>query len=459
MNKFIKPILCLFLATAVVACKKDKIALPDNLINFEATAQGFEAGSTEVVVKVNLSRAAETAVPVSIQLTSNKAVYGSEFITDAAAVNNVISLTIPAGQTSTSFKVLKPATTVVLNGDESVDFKINSVGSSVVLGASTTLKLSFKAIISDGSQLTLEGKTPASNYTNTVFVDLSGNKQIPVDRKSWNIALTSDSKFRVVLNPAYQSTAVATSKTDINAVTLADPGTAANLNHDISDPATATLVDNWNGDITKTVFAEVSATDSENKVYLLSFEGNKDKDKWFKVKVSRTANGGYKIQYARLGETAIKTLEVSKNADFNLAFVSLETDKVVNVEPRKASWDIAWSYTTYDSGLGSPYWFQDFILLNNLGGVQSAEVMTTTVSYAAFTEANIAGLTFSATRDAIGSKWRSTQPATGARTDRFYVIKDGSGNVYKLKFVSMGVGSDGGERGKPVIEYKLVKKG
>ncbi|WP_255157753.1 HmuY family protein [Siphonobacter sp. BAB-5385] len=44
------------------------------------------------------------------------------------------------------------------------------------------------------------------------------------------------------------------------------------------------------------------------------------------------------------------------------------------------------------------------------------------------------------------------------KTDRFYVIKDAAGNVYKLKFINY-TSTDGGERGYPNIEYKLVKKG
>ncbi|MBC6109321.1 HmuY family protein [Pedobacter fastidiosus] len=311
---------------------------------------------------------------------------------------------------------------------------------------------------SDGSTLTLSGKTTESNYANIVFADFSTDKQSAVDRKSFNFGLTSDSRFRVVLNASYQTTAAATSKTDITTVTVADPGTVVNLNHDISDPLTVSLVDYWDGDITKTAFAEVSATDAENKVYVISFEGSKDKDKWFKVKITRNGTG-YKVQYARLNETTIKTLDVTKNADYNLVFVSLENNKTVLAEPVKAGWDISWSYSTYNSGLGSPYWFQDFISINNLAGVSAAEVVaTTTLTYTSFAETNITGLTFLTTRDAIGSKWRVTT-GTGIKTDRFYVVKDIAGNVYKLRFISMGVGSDGGERGKPVFEYKLIKKG
>ncbi len=43
------------------------------------------------------------------------------------------------------------------------------------------------------------------------------------------------------------------------------------------------------------------------------------------------------------------------------------------------------------------------------------------------------------------------------KTDRFYVIKDAAGNVYKLRFISFHA-SDGGVRGYPKIEYKLGKE-
>lgn len=313
---------------------------------------------------------------------------------------------------------------------------------------------------SDGSTLTLNGKTAESNYTNIVYVDFSTNKQASTDRKSFNIGLTSDGKFRVVLNPSYQTTATATSKTDITAVTLADPGTSVNLNHDILDPLTVSLADYWDGDITKTAFAEVSAIEAENKVYLLSYEGNKDKDKWFKLKVTRNSSG-YKIQYARLNETVIKTLDVPKNSDYNQVFVSLENNKIVQAEPAKANWDISWSYSTSNSGLGSPYWIQDFVSINNLGGV-TAVIVAKKDAYPTFAESDIAGLTFLPLKDVIGTTWRTAPDRNGiggaVKGDLCYIIKDSAGNYYKLKFNSY-ISGDGGERGKPVIEYKLVKKG
>jgi hypothetical protein len=457
MNKLVNYLLIIVFLLSFNACKDDEPPLPDNVAGFEAKDQGFDNTKNEADVKITLSRAESAAIAIKVDLTPSKLTYGTDFTTDPAATNNSLTLNIPAGATSVSFKVKK--TVISLNGDENIVFKIASAGTPALVGTNPELKLSFSAIISTGSTATLNGKVGTVTYANSVYFDLSGNNQTGVDRKSWNLGFYSGSDFRVILNPAYQSTAKATAKTDINAVTLADSAGII-LNHDPSDTSSIHIADDWTGDLAKTVITPISET--ENKVYVYSFEGNKSADKWFKIKISRNGEG-YKVQYARLGETTIKTLDVAKNADFNFVFASLETDKVVSVEPRTKSWDISWSYSTYNSGLNTPYWVQDYVGLNIFGGAEAAQIMTSTVSYVDFKEANIAGVTFMKTADVIGTKWRSaaapgsTTPA-GVRTDRFYVIKDAAGNIYKLKFISY-TNTDGGERGKPKLEYELVKKG
>jgi hypothetical protein len=444
------------IATVFNACKKDDPPLPDNLVQFEAGDQGFDATATESTVKIKLSRAADVATTIKVSLTASGITYATHFTTEPAATGDVITLPVAVGATEASFKV-KPVAGTFLSGSETVKFTITDV-SPLFIGTIKELNFKFGAIVSTGSTaFTLEGKTTESNYFNSVYLDLSNNQSTLAPRKSWNIGLYNGDAFRVVINPGYQSTAKALAKTDIAEVGFADT-VGIQLNHDPSDVSTSALVDNWDGSLTKTAFAEVSATDAENKVYLLSFEGNKTQDKYLKVKVTRNG-AGYKVQYAKVGETTIKTIDITKNAAYNFTFASLETDKVVTVEPQKNNWDIQWGYSTSDAGAGAPYWYQDFIAVNNVGGASAAEVLESTVTYAAFTESNVAAVTFLNTRDAIGSKWRVTSGATvGIKKDRFYVVKDPLGNVYKLRFVSMGVGTDGGERGKPVVEYALVKK-
>lgn len=456
MNRLFNKFLIVCSIVVLGACKEE-VALPDNLAGFTTTAQGIDGD--EATVQISLSRATDVAIPISIQLIPALVTYDKEFVTEPAATNNVMTVTVPAGQSGVSFKVKKKAN-IFLNGDETLTLKMTSVGSPVLTGLNTELKLSFAAITSAGSTLTLEGKTAESNYTNTVYADLSANTATPVNRKSWNLGFYQGGQFRVILNPGYQTSATATAKTDITTVTLADTSSVPDLNFSPGGEGTAALADSWDGDLSKTVFAEVSTTEAQNKVYLVSFEGSKAKDKWYKVKVNRNGEG-YKVQFAKIGETTIQTVDIPKNTDVNFSFLSLETGKTVTVEPRKVNWDIAWGYSTSNAGTvpPTPYWFQDFVLLNYTAGAEAAEVLETTVTYTNYAEANIAATTFVKTRDAIGSKWRVTSGASvGIRRDRFYVVKDPLGNVYKLKFVSMGLAADGGERGRPVIEYKLVKK-
>jgi HmuY protein len=109
-----------------------------------------------------------------------------------------------------------------------------------------------------------------------------------------------------------------------------------------------------------------------------------------------------------------------------------------------------------------PYNFSDLIAVNYLAGVTVstkiyASAAAASAAFTNFNKDSVSNATFSSNRWAIGSSWRSTQPATGARQDRFYIIKDPAGNYYKLKCKGMGIGGDGGTRGKPAFQYSLIK--
>lgn len=320
---------------------------------------------------------------------------------------------------------------------------------------------------SDGSTLTLNGLIGAEaggSAGNSVYVDFSKDKQAAVARDSWDLGFYAGTDFKVILNSTNGASALLVNKTDINAVTAADfdpnglkVGQGQGNFNIVDDGREANILN-------KTAIATVSATDAENKVYIINRKGGAGTvlgtDELFKIRVLRKG-AGYTIQYAKIADATFKTLDITKNNEANFQFVSLIKGATVSVEPVKADWDIVWGYSMYFTGT-FPYGFADLVFINNLAGVSAVQVLTATKSYAAFAEADVAGLTFSNSRDVIGSKWRTApdQQSVGGsvKTDQFYVIKDGNGNVYKLKFVSY-ISGDGGTRGKPVIEYKLVKKG
>jgi len=305
---------------------------------------------------------------------------------------------------------------------------------------------------SDGSQLTLNGGG-GTGSPNTVYVDFSSDSTATRARAGWSLGFYSGSSYRVVLNSFTSMSAVALSKTDINTVNISD---TAGVSLAIGQGAgTLSMIDDVYGDLTKTVIAEVSATASANHVYLVKPENASAADPatWYKILVTRNGDG-YTLQYAKLKETTIKTANIGKDNNYNFTFFSLDNGATVNVEPKKTQWDIAWSYAAYYTAT-IPYFFSDFVVINQYAGVTAAKVDSNTVSYNNFKADNIAAQTFVSTRDAIGGSWRATT-GNGIYKNFYYIVKDANGNYYKLKFVSMGL-NDGGTRGYPVIEYKLVK--
>ncbi len=462
MKLFIKTftLLALVASSLLLACSTEEVSLPDNLAQFEASEQGIESNVSTSTIKVKFSRAVETATTVLIQLTPTGLTYGTEFTTNPAAVSNQISLSVPAGSTETSF-VLTKNTASFFSGSEKIVFKISSVTTPALLGTVTELSVKFTAIVSTGSTLKLNGGTGGSSAVNSVFVDFSNNAQTSIARAAWDLGFYTGNEYAVKLNNTTAATAFVTSKTDITQVSSADTvGKNLTLGYDASHLA---LIDDLSGDITKTVIAAVSATDANNKVYILNrgTGGSTPKKDLIKLRVLRNTSGGYTLQYATLNETTFKTLSIAKDASYAFSYVSFETNAAVAVEPAKDRWDIQWtgaiSKTNLSATVEIPYYFSDQVLINHLAGVQAAEVLTTTVSYDAFGESNLSAITFSSNRNTIGVNWRATTGTVGVKTDRFYVVKDALGNIYKLKFLNF-TSADGGERGYPNIVYTLVKK-
>jgi hypothetical protein len=88
-----------------------------------------------------------------------------------------------------------------------------------------------------------------------------------------------------------------------------------------------------------------------------------------------------------------------------------------------------------------------------------AKVLVSAKAFVDFGEADIAAQTFLPAQNAIASDWRSGGGPTSApavRTDRYYIIKDGDNNYYKIRFTAL---TQNGERGYPAFESVLVKKG
>lgn len=319
---------------------------------------------------------------------------------------------------------------------------------------------------SDGTEMTLQGGEGASNAVNAVYVDLSAEKQTSIARNSWNLGFYAGADFRVIVNNQTDATALATTFTDINAVNSSNVDFSSMVFNQMAPSAGLfDLVDDTLGRVSHTAIAEISATASQNHVYIINpvLGATVAAENLWKIRVLRNGNNGYTLQYARLADTNFQTANITKDATYNFQFFSF-TGGAVQVEPQKADWDFVWSKSMYYTfrGVYLPYSFSDIIFTNHLASVESAEIIIGgdfTTSYTDFNESHLSQVQLTNNRNTIGSTWRSIGMTSSiANTDRYYILKDSSNNIYKIRFISISP-NDGGNRGYPQLEYKLVKEG
>lgn len=303
-----------------------------------------------------------------------------------------------------------------------------------------------------------------AEYPNTVFIDLSKGAQTAVARESWDLAFATGSEFKVLINGTTGAMASATGETDINAVSAADMTAADSaalvLTH--TNLVGIQHVDDAASPLSNPVIAPINSTENSNEVYILSRGASAVDAKPFK-KIRIIRNGeGYTLQHSDADATTFATVDIAKDSDLNFVYFSFE-DGIVDVEPGKASWDIAWTAGTSSTSFGGAplaYYFQDLVYHNIYGGSAAAQVLEEDIAYENFTEQDAETLTFNTTdRLTIGSSWRTTQPSETTPPQAFdtiyYVVKDSEGNIYKVRFLSL---TKDGERGKPSLEFELVSE-
>ncbi len=472
-----KSILPILMAVILLntGCDEKDPPLPDNILSFAVSEIGFEADETSKKVSLTTSRVVAEATQVVISVTEEGVAYGEQYTTEPAIENGRIMLTIPAGKMDVAFTINK-VSDVYFEGTEKLQFTIEVANSDVVIDEVKTAILHFGAILSQGDMMTIQGKLDANDpKVEPVYIDFSQNEQYRMAEKPYTLGFYCGDDFRVILNntdrvkATFAGKTYETTKTDINAVTLADADEAINIGADgMATPLELESVDDATGKLEGTVFRQISENPNENKVYLVAI-GTVPANEWYKVKVNRKDNG-YSVQYALINESDIKAIDIEKDKAYNIVSLDLVTGKTLIREPKASKWDILYStgmnVTEITMGGGPsvprPYFMQDLIFINNLVGVEAAEVSVEDVKYEVFSKEHLKNINFSSDRNIIGSNWRVTapnpmNPVLGIKYNLFYIIKDSSGNYYKLRFLKMGLGADGGVRGRPEIEYALVR--
>lgn len=309
----------------------------------------------------------------------------------------------------------------------------------------------------------LEVDGGGATYPNTVYINLRATEQTPVARESWDLAFYTGSDFKVLINGTTGAMAMATGETDIQAISPTDlsASDSAAITFSVPNNVGIAHVDDVSNPLESPVIESISSTENSNEVYILNRGSSAATERpWKKIRITRNGEG-YTLEHADVDATNFASVDIAKDSDLNFVYFSFE-DGIVDVEPGKDAWDIAWTASTSSTNFGGgaiPYFFQDLVYHNIYGGSAAAEVLEEDIAYESFTEQDAEALIFNTTdRLTIGSNWRSAGGPSGGpalKEDRYYIIKDAEGNIYKLRFLSL---TKDGERGRPSFEYNLVSK-
>lgn len=455
-----------FVMLAFVACNDDDNKTVDaGAVAFSVPSVTLTGTATEA--KIEFSEAAPADGSITVGFTTTGVAYGTDFTTDPVSADNSLILPFEKGALSVVFQINK-LVDAIEGEDKDITFTITSVSlDGAEIGSNSSLVASFNPTASLGG--TAAAAVGGSNQGNQVFFDLSSNQATSVARDSWELAFWSGAEFRVAINGAIKVAVKQLNSTNIDEVVTADAAVAVGT----FEASNIAFVDAPFGNLDGTAIAAISDTDADNKVYLVnmgnavpnvaaapgSVNTSGDARGWKKIRILKSGND-YKLQYADIDATTHTEVTIAKDAAFHYKFFSLASGNTVSVEPQKGSWDIEFTtFTNEIAGFGS-YFYSDFIINNSKAGVRAYRVNEADgINYAAFTLANVTAANFDldAAKDqrSIGANWRSTQPLQ-LFTDRFFVVKDAAGNIYKLKVTQMQDPASN-ERGYPKFQYALLK--
>ncbi|TRZ46431.1 hypothetical protein DMZ48_00300 [Robertkochia solimangrovi] len=348
----------------------------------------------------------------------------------------------------------------------SLTFNLESVTiENSSLQGNTELAVSFTEAPATGGVIAAE--VGGANEPNQVYVDLSSQTQVSAQRDSWDLGFYTGTNNRVILNGSIYMATAALDATDIDAISAADvselqPAVAVGT----FDATNTAYVDSPDGSLEGTALAEITASE-DSKVYLLnlgyevgtetaeagSVEITGEHRGWKKIRITMSGSD-YILQYADLDATEHEEITISKDELTDFTFFSFNTEEIVEVQPEKGKWDLNFTvFTNEIPGYGS-YGYADFIVNNLQGGVHAYMVSTEDLSYEDYTIADLDETLFIEDQRGIGSNWRNGGgPGTlpSLKENVFFIVKDGDGNVYKLRFTALL--SESNERGNPSFEY------
>lgn len=444
----------------LTGCSDDEDTLPPFSVNFRNVELGVSSDNPQADLMLTFSRPATVSGSISLALEPGDLNYGetADFYTSEVPTNNLITLHFEPGDQRAGLTIFAGSARD-LEQDKTLLITIQDNSNTIfATGETSQVTVVFtENFLSPGGSLSA---SVGSEFDQRAYFDLSKASSSAVAADNYDLGFHSGKGFYVTLNPSAKVMARPLDKNDLNTVSAADTTgffAVMKVPEPNFDPFTGSVawIDTPDGNLGTTAFGEIEAIDEDNPVFIIK----RDQGNWKKVRVLRDING-YTLQYADINAVNFETLSIAKDPAFEAFTVELDQG-IVSATPENDGWDFMYSKHTEilnvgGSGADIPYEFKDYITINR-EDVSVSVIMTADIAYASFGASDLNGLVLDDKTNAIGSSWRQgggpgTLPALFK--DRFYVIKDGEGNTFKLQFT--GMYGDNDERGVLSFTYELL---
>jgi len=181
-----------------------------------------------------------------------------------------------------------------------------------------------------------------------------------------------------------------------------------------------------------------------------------------KIIFEKLKNDTFYFRYSNMDNSGLVETSVQKDEEFNDVQYSLKTGNILQLQPATNNWDLLFTqYTTLlytDEGEAYPYLVTG--TLTNMNGTSVA--FDSTMVFNEIILNDVLYLDFSTNQDAIGYEWKELFGDINggdyyykARENYNYIIRNRSGDYYKLRFVGF-YNADTGEKGFPTFEYQRL---
>ncbi|HNQ11645.1 MAG TPA: HmuY family protein [Bacteroidia bacterium] len=302
--------------------------------------------------------------------------------------------------------------------------------------------------------LTLMQASMGNTYQSLVFVDLYENKTYSAPYNSFDLAFEASAQGnRVYLN---QAKFMFAGRSGYALMNMAD-STGVNWKTDHEHL--------YDDSLAMSSYYQNSIFSGEVFIIDRGAYEHSGAERFRKFKVDTVDANGYQISYSYLDNSGYQTFFIPKNNAYALMYFNFSGGgQLVSVAPPSSKWQLMFGKYIHEykeEPIGSPfrYYLVTGTLLNRWNQIEAGMLAKDSLpDYIPFADLEFgqAQMVQRYTQAAyIGFEWKQFSFSTNLYSivpDRYYIIKDATGYLYKLRFLDFYDTS--GNKGTAIFEYK-----